>query len=192
MNSPAAKKLDFWLGPIHVDHQGLTAVAESMMPRWKGERGVGVVLEKQRPGVEASYRIVSNMLSFAIGFDFKTPKARATVIHEMVHAMHDTLGARHNSSDRGGRMQTKESENEAAAYVADALFSLFEEQPAPKPAAYNADKTIAQASYAIAMAIKDTPGVKVDTSMAAELRVAIMKDPVYKAIRHDPMTRSRG
>ena len=32
-------------------------------------------------------------------------------------------------------MQTKESENEAAAYVADALVSLFEGQPAPKPAA---------------------------------------------------------
>ena len=57
-----------------------------------------------------------------------------------------------------------------------------------------ADETIAQAAIAIAiaMAIKDTPGARVDTSIAAELRVAIMKDPVYEAIRKDPVARSRG
>lgn len=188
LGSAAAKKIDFWLGTIHVDHSGLHAVGESMLPRWQGKRGVGVATAKMPAGAGATYNIVKNVINFPPGFDFKKPDNRAMVVHEAVHAMHDTLGAAYPISTRGGKWETKSSENEAAGYVAAALFSIYYSNPS----AGQWTCPMWQEAYKLAIRVKDQPGAFIDRSLSADLRRVILKSPLYKSIKNDPMTQSFG
>jgi hypothetical protein len=98
--------------------------------------------------------------------------AAGEILHESVHVMQDVGGGK-VISERGSMFVT-DSENEAAAYVAGALFlicsggKLGEGSP-----------NLALQALSIAQSIKDTPGAVVPKSDADILRVLIVTHPVY-------------
>src|SRR6476620_11415577 len=90
LTSPAAQKIDFYLGSVHVDGEGLRKVAKLVFMKVFGGKGIGVVEEPQPVGAGASYDTKKDYFSMppTAGFG-STPVDRYYILHEAVHAMQD-------------------------------------------------------------------------------------------------------
>lgn len=168
--SPSAKRIDFHLGLMHVDAAGLIAV--------RGLIIAGIVRVRIEPStdphVAALYNYSANTLKFPRENYGANAKEKSDILHECIHALHDIYGAGYYSGRGGSRFMT-ESENEAAAYVADALYYWYETGRVQGSAA---DPIFVKAG-AIARRIKDLRGAYVTTDEAIDLRKAIVDDEAY-------------
>jgi hypothetical protein len=167
LKSPAAKKIDFWLGSIHVNAVGLNLVVNAV--------NNGIIDLKIGPvnaGAAAMYGNRENAYTFPSTAVLSTPSGRTDVLHESVHAMQDVGGGK-VISERGSMFGT-ESENEAAAYVAGALFEIYSGSKVP-PSTLN----VFVKAWSIAQSLQDTPGAIVPKLDADQLRIMIVMHPVY-------------
>jgi hypothetical protein len=164
--SPAAQKIDFWLNTIHVNGAGLKSVVREVTAG-----RIGIKLGPVMAGAGAEYGNGEKAFTFPNAGVFTSQSGRKIVVHESVHAMQDVAGGM-LFSERGS-IFTKEAENEAAAYVAGALFDIYSGvAPTSKIGVY------VQAA-AIADSIKNKPNAAVDTKEADVLRLLICAHPVY-------------
>ena len=83
-----------------------------------------------------------------------------SIVHECIHALHDVYGGKRLSSERGSGFSTR-ADNEAAAYVGEALFSLYD-----TGAVYS--DSIRDVSFAIATRIKGSAGAAVTAVVPAD------------------------
>ncbi len=171
LNSPSARRIDFHMGLIHVDAAGLHAI--------RGLLAAGIVRVKVVPStdrdVAALYNYAANTLKFPRADYGANAKEKSDILHECIHALHDIYGAGYYHSRGGSRFMT-ESEDEAAAYVADALYYWYETGRVQGSAA---DPIFVKAG-AIARRIKDLRGAYVTTAEAIDLRQAIVGDDAYR------------
>lgn len=164
LTSPGARKIDFWLGSVHVDEAGFRSVIDAI-----DCGSIKIVVEPQPTGALASYS--GAQFSFPNATFGLTPKNRSAILHEAVHAIQDIAGGTIWSPR--GSVFTTETENEAAAYVAGALLDIYEGRAAPAaPPQY-------PAAALIAGMLKDVKGGAVSELAADSLRLIIATRPVY-------------
>ncbi len=168
--SPSARKIDFHMGLMHVDAASLLAIRGLIIARIVRVK----VMPMSGSNVAAAYNNAANTLKFPREDYGKDAKEKSDILHECIHALHDVYGAGYYHSRGGSRFMT-ESENEAAAYVADALYYWYETGTVQGSAA---DPIFVKAG-AIARRIKDLRGAYVSTAEAIDLRQAIVDDDAY-------------
>lgn len=167
--SPSAKRIDFHLGFMHVDAAGLNAVRNLIIT---GIVHVNVV-PTTKSDAAAAYNNFTNTLRIPRADYGATARERSDILHECVHALHDAYGSGYYHS-RGGSMFMTRSENEATAYVADALYFMYETGRTQD----DKDPIFVKAA-AIAKRIKNLRGAHVSTGEALDLRKTIVSDPLY-------------
>ncbi|MGE0422386.1 MAG: hypothetical protein AB7O88_08985 [Reyranellaceae bacterium] len=169
LSSPAARRIDFHLGTINVDAAGLATIHNLV-----AVGTIPVKVEAMRSGVAAQYRNSTNSLMFPRESFGANAQERCDILHECIHALHDMYGGGSYYPQRGGSRFTPRSENEAAAYVADALFYRYE------TGGVQPGGSIIQIAAQIAGRIANKRGAFVTTAEARALRVAVVLDPTYK------------
>jgi hypothetical protein len=167
LSSPTARRIDFHLGLINVDAAGLAAIHNLVAVGTVAIR-VGALPD----GTAGQYSNDTNTLRFKREDYGADPFERATILHECIHALHDMYGGGYYHP-RGGSRFVSASENEAAAYVADQLFYLYE-----TGTVQNHDR-IADIAGVIARRIMNRRGAFVTTAEATALRIAIVSNATY-------------
>jgi len=111
-----------------------------------------------------------------------TPEERATILHECTHALRDIMAGSAfrkegmYGSKIGGQLHF---DNEAAAYIAEALFYIYDNGGAELPTSDGDEGDIFAAANAIARGLKDKKGAPVDETDFADLRSKITLNPIY-------------
>lgn len=170
LSSASAKRIDFQLGTIKVNAAGLAAIHNLV--------AVGTIPIKvvaMESGVAAVYSNHINTLKFPRENYGANAKERSDILHECIHALHDMYGGGSYFPQHGGSRYTPRSENEAAAYVADALYYAYE-----TGGGVQGSSPIFAIAGQIAKRIMNQRGAFVTTAEAKALRVAIVFDPTYK------------
>lgn len=184
LNSEPAQKINFTLGLMKVDGPGLRGVATLVQTGSWGGPGVKIGFNVPA-GYQASYDEARNTLNFPRANYGTTPFERACILHECVHAMHDVFGGKRIVSEYGSGFATR-ADNEAAAWVADALFSLYDtgQRYATGP--------IEDVAFAIAEGLRASRGTNVSLADAHAMRTAIMNHPDYSHVTPGMVTTADG
>jgi hypothetical protein len=165
---------------IHVDGAGLTLIALALLTMPSGtDVGLNISIGASSPGATASYRRFTNTFIIrSADFGLANRFERMSIVHECVHALMDFRAP-------SGVLAVA---NEAAAYVAGALFHIYDTTPAGgtvrRPSWAHA--TQFKKAHEIAAAIRTRPGQVVDPTDAAELRQEILARPVYAGLAQNP------
>jgi hypothetical protein len=195
--SPECQKIDFDFAFSHgygynrhkVDGWGFAHVALCLKTPLNSRRGVSVdVRDQTGQGIGASYDYGSNLLevpSVAFGH---TAAQRSSLVHECTHALRDAHGLKSRMNGFAGVPlgRTRGVEEEAEAYIAGALYIVYEAR-AGGFTLLTPSEPIFAAAQAIALTIADTPGALVGVGDHAALRKAILANPTYKRIMHGNM-----
>jgi hypothetical protein len=121
--SDAAQKVDFYLDKMHVDGSGLSYVALALASKPRGGRGLSIAVGGLGPHAEASYDPSTNTFKFPKVNYGTVPFERMTIFHESVHVWRDSVGRTVATSS--GKVKTRDVSEEAAAFLAGALFFLY-------------------------------------------------------------------
>jgi hypothetical protein len=125
--SDAAQKVDFYLDKMHVDGSGLSYVALALASKPRGGRGLSIAVGGLGPHAEASYDPSTNTFKFPKVNYGTVPFERMTIFHESVHVWRDSVGRTVATSS--GKVKTRDVSEEAAAFLAGALFFLYDAGP---------------------------------------------------------------
>jgi hypothetical protein len=175
LSSNSAQKIDFWCNGIHVDGAGLMTVYEALL-----HDKVHVKIDPHFGRNKAAYRPSANTFFFGSADYGDSILEHGLMIHESVHAMVDIAfedpsawadddSARHDRYRPALMMR----EEEEAAYIAQALFILYED------VYYEVVGEVAEA-VRIARLIKGKDEATVTDEMQASLKAAILADPDYQ------------
>jgi len=182
----------FGINRFRIDGSALSFVALALASAANGDRGIKLDVRPLRDGAFAKYAPGDNVLIVpAVGFG-RLPAERNAILHECVHALRDALGStvRTVNGVMTSLGATRTLDDEAAAYIAAALFSLHESTPPggtpARPSWVNPNKTHFVQAFAIAAKIFGTPGATVAADHAAKLRKEIMSRPLYRRLKDDP------
>jgi hypothetical protein len=159
-------KIDFWLGPVHVDGVSLFQVVCAL--NWGY---IGVKIDHTSvAGAAAEYHSHENTYVFPYKAAGLTPQQKMAVVHESVHAMLDIRAGLERST-----FSVLQTENEAAAYVTQALYGVlaFDATPGAHVQAFY-DK-----AFEIANKIKGQLGVRVDAEDAKYMKHAVAMGNIY-------------
>lgn len=205
--SPAAQKIDFTLDGFHVDGAGLMFVAIALLSKPHGKHGFEIRIGDVPPDSEATYDPAINTFDFPSEHYGTTPYERMSIIHECIHARRDTHGKKIPTSL--GRVTTRAVTDEAAAFLGEALFHIYDTTPTgavPQTPTWATGSDIVGLAHGVAVRIfthappygmdvympfgpalipfrKD---IVVDPHHGKVLRDAVMKHPVYKPMKKNP------
>jgi hypothetical protein len=118
MSAPA-RRIDFTLGRIPVNYDGFCLVFNELVTH-----RIGVTTEGIPPDAEAAYDSVGDMYLIPRRSYGQTPEERMSLVHESVHALQDIRGA--VAYGAWGAALPADSEDEAAAFIAGALYYYYE------------------------------------------------------------------
>jgi hypothetical protein len=166
--SDAAEKIDFTLRAIHVKGDDLISVTTHLWLASIGAPGITLDFGHVPAGGLAAYNYPGNFFKLPDTNYGQSAEDRSNILHESVHAMLDIKGP-----PRAGRLYVTD---EAAAYVAQALFFKFDTGkhiPSAHP--------IFVKAVAIAKTIEGKKGAAVPTKEAEALEKLIPPEPAYKA-----------
>jgi hypothetical protein len=110
-----------------------------------------------------------------------------SIIHECTHALRDAAGRQIRTSR--GLMATLALSDEAAAYLAGALFHIYDTTaPAATPAtpAWAQGGGVYSVAHALAVKMSTQKGFAVDPGESKALRDVIMNNPTYKDLKANP------
>ena len=190
--SDAAQKIDFTLDNFHVDGSGLSYVALATFSQGLG-RGFTFKVGGMPAGAEAMYKPQSNTFLFPTAKYGENAFQRMTILHECVHALRDAYGERLLMP--GGPVKTFSLAEEAAAYLAGALFYI-DENPNSATTLPNFVQQIQvfREAHTLALSVRGRRGTTVTSSESQALKDAIKNNPAYAAIKANPnlMYRNNG
>jgi len=179
LSKPAAQ-IDFTLGSIHVDATGLASVVGAMYTKQWGLPGIGIKIGGVPPDAAAAYDEQEDVFNFPNSTFGAATNERIYIVHESVHAMHDiSIGSLCVPGGRGCIFTTR-SENEATAYVAGALFSLYDTGLVPAGVPASGDHWVK--AFDIAQSIKNVKGAVVAPADALSLRTLIVGRKAYEGV----------
>jgi hypothetical protein len=158
-------KIDFWLGPVHVDGAGLFMVVWALT--WNM---IDVKIGSTSAGASAEYHPADNQFVFPFKSTSLSRDQKMLIVHESVHAMLDIRAG----LDRKN-FHVLQTENEAAAYIAQAIFGIhaFNLTAGRNVSAYF------EKAFEIAEKIKDQRGAHVSNEDAQYIRHAIAVSNTY-------------
>lgn len=190
LKSPAAQKIDFTLDGFHVDGLGLMFVAIALLSKSQGKQhGFQISVGHVGHGFEATYASANNTFDFPSAGYGTTPFQKMMIIHECVHARRDCSGGQLHTST--GLIKTTSLSDEAAAYVAGALFDVYEEAARglrmPFPPSWTQGDAVYDTAFTIALKLREKRGDAVDPNDSKTLREAIMNDPHYQHLKLNPL-----
>src|SRR5206468_2844407 len=143
-----------------------------------GAPGVGIEISNEMPaGAAAAYDNDKDVLRFRTTATGKTPSERSSIIHECVHAMRDILGGPLVYTTKGAAITTA-AENEATAYVAAALFRIYDGAPTPTT---TTEPLFVKAST-VANKMANLKGAVVSDADLLAMRNIVVGNPVYRSI----------
>ena len=168
LTSPEAMRIDFIFGTIKVDSAGLYTVVAAL-----ASGVVTVEIGEVSALAAAEYYSTGNHFKFPSETYGATDDEKQAILHESVHAMQDLAFGQVYPSR--GTFYTYETENEAAAYVAGALYYKF--------ATGKADDQSGEASFdeaaRIAKILEDKPGGVASDEDVNRMRLFVANDPTY-------------
>ena len=169
MFSTSVQRIDFTLGVFHVDWRiGFISVHIAIL---QGRIKIDIDPKKLPDGAGCAYSPHTDSFIFPNPDFGQTLDDKQAIVHESVHAIND-IQARTLASEGMTELM-----GEAAAYVADALFYIYE-SPTPD---YAADPILITANE-IARSIVNMRGAKVGNADAGRLMVLIMNNTVYQKL----------
>ena len=166
LTSPAAQKIDFFLGYMHINGFGYQRVADALR-----EGSIGVGLGNVPSGAAAAFDSDENLFEFPDGgFGLTLASDQGTIIHEATHAMKSLL-----YPFKVG-WTVADTQDEAAAYVAGSLYMFyigksFTGAPGAPLVFVKADQ--------IARSIQDQKAAIVSARDEGHLRAVVATDPLY-------------
>lgn len=163
LNSPATQKINFFIGVLHITGAGYRKVVSAL-----NDGSITVKIGKPSEGAAAEFHTDEDYFLFpdrSYGF---APADLLNIVHELTHAI---------ISHAQASLAVADTSNEAAAYVAGALWNLHAGSPIARESFVTAP-LIVQANV-IADRIKNQPGALVSTEELARLRAFIAINPVY-------------
>jgi hypothetical protein len=192
--SDAAQKIDFYFDSFHVNGPGYQFVALALVNQ--GSRRMKIRIGHVQRGAGATYDPADNTFDFPTAGYASTPGDRATIpaarltailgermtiVHECTHALRDALGGRLPTSN--GPVRRRIPSDEAAAYLAGALFYIFDSgSPAAPPWASD---PLFGAAHALAVKMSTQMSYAVTPQDAKTLREAVAHAPLYAPNRND-------
>jgi hypothetical protein len=182
LSLPAAK-IDFWAHGMHVSGGGYVMVMFYISQGWIKPRLVRLASQLPK-GAEAKYDPSTHTLWFRRDTYGSGPDERATILHECTHALRDIMAspAFRNEGMYGSKIVGQlHFDNEAAAYIAEALFYIYD-TGAEMPVGEGDEAEIFKAANAIARGLKDKKGPRVDETDFSDLRDKISLDPIYAGL----------
>jgi hypothetical protein len=197
IGSKAVQKIDFHIDQIHFVGSGLINVLVYLNLQQAGQPGIKIKFGAMSDDVAAYYDPRRNILNFRKASYGETAFQRMTIIHECVHAWLDVRMPKIQTvadAIATAQMTTTQLSDESAAYIAGALFTIYEYTPPGQKPTYPADwkpDPIYVEAHRIAAKIMNRPGAIVSDADANPLKQAIMDDDDYSAIKSDP-TRMAG
>jgi len=192
VTSRAAQKIDFQVDQIRVLGSGLVNIMVYINLQLIGQPGIRIKIGAMSDDVAAYYDPHRNILNFRKASYGETAFQRMTIIHECVHAWLDVRIPKIQTvadAIAAAQMATTQLSDETAAYIAGALFTIYENTPPGQKPAYPADwkpDPIYVAAFQIATKIMNRPGAIVSAADAQPLKDAILDDDDYSAIKADP------
>ena len=183
--SPAAQKIDFYLDRFHVDGWGFTYVALALLSQPVRGAGFRIRTGGVAPGADATYQPANNTFSFPNAGYGQTAFQRMSIIHEATHAMRDSQGRRIQTS-LGPRTTTAVSD-EAAAFIAGALFHIFDTASTTAPS-WATPGSIFETAHNLAVAGSGQFGYAFSPQDAKTMRDAVLAHPIYRSLRRNPRT----
>jgi hypothetical protein len=190
--SDAARRIDFELDGISIDGQAFRWVAHAVVTKQLNNKGIGFRFGHVDPSASAQYDPDENLFDFPDTNYGLTPFQRRSIIHEAVHAWLD-LRIPEVQTDRDAVLRALRMKpavmDEAAAFVADSLFHIYDTTPArsmPIPPYWVSEQHRAEA-YRIAVSIMNNPGAVVAEADATALEKAILDHPSYRELKANPV-----
>jgi hypothetical protein len=172
--SDATRKINFFVGPIHVEYGGFSAVFFALWSKSRGGDGIDIEIGDVPDGAAAVYDSDDDAYRFRNAAFGMTDAQRAVILHESVHAMRDIWGSTITTAN--GDVSTTYTLDEAAAYVAEALFRIYENTAGgtdtSEPLRVKADL--------VAQSIMNTPGAVVSDTDVSSLQDLVAANPVYR------------
>ena len=181
--SDAAQKINFYLDGLHVDGSGLSYVALALLSKATFNSGFNVRVGGMGAGAEATYQPKTNTFTFPSVNYGDTPFQRMTMLHECVHALRDAYGVHLNTSL--GPVKTFSLSDEAAAYLAGAIFYMYDNNTAVRPA-FAQNVAVYGAAHDLAVKVFNSAGFAVNPTDAKILKDAIVANPAYSGIKNNP------
>jgi hypothetical protein len=162
LRSPLVQKIDFFIGYMHISGAGYSRVADAV-----ANGSIKLFVGGVPAGAAAAFYPGDRFFRFPDGTYGLTRSDEADMVHESTHAI------RALTYTRQSMMLIPDTQNEAAAYVADALYTLYSgsSNSSPQPIFIKADQ--------IAQSIKDRKGAMVSPQDEANLRAFVAFHPVY-------------
>jgi hypothetical protein len=179
LSKPAAQ-IDFTLGSIHVNATGFASVVGAMFVKPWGLPGIGIKIGGVPPDAAAQYDEQEDVFNFPSSTFGMTTNERIYIVHESVHAMHDILIGTLCMPGGRGCIFTTRTENEATAYVAGALFSLYDTGLVPEGIPASGEHWVK--AFEIAKSIKNVKGAVVASADALSLRTLIVSRKAYQGV----------
>jgi hypothetical protein len=183
--SSGAQSIDFFLDSMHVDGSGLSYVALALLTKPNGRHGVTFRVGHVDRSAAATYRPGANIFDFPSVNYGTSDFERMTIVHECVHALRDVYGPKFQTTSLA-------LSDEAAAYLAGAIFWLNENSPpppAPPATPWFATTPIYGTAHAVAMKMIVATGFAVPPDDAKTLRDAVMNTRTYLNLKNAPKTR---
>ena len=185
--SDATQKLDFYFDKMHVDGSGLSYVALALLSKPRGAHGLSIAIGGLPPLAGATYDPETNTFRFPRANYGIDSFERMAILHESIHAWRDSMGPTVRTTS--GRVRTRDVSEEAAAYLAGALFFIYDSGPV---SASDTTPTWAQGifdnalSLALQIAGQSNPkGCNVNNFNPVgvnALKEKIRKDPAYRGL----------
>jgi hypothetical protein len=182
LSLPAAK-IDFWAHGMHASGGGYVMVWYYISQGWIKLRLVRIPSQIPKDA-EAQYDPGTHTLWFRRDTYGSRPEERAAILHECTHALRDIMASpvfRKEGMYGSNIVGQLHFDNEAAAYIAGALFYIYD-NGVKQPAAEGDESDIFAAANAIADGLKDKKGARVDETAFSDLRDKVSLNPTYAAI----------
>jgi hypothetical protein len=163
LSSPATQRINFFIGFLHITGAGYRRVVSAL-----NDGSITVKIGKPSEGAAAEFHSNEDYYLFPdrpYGF---APVDLLNIVHESTHAIIAHAQASPAVAD---------TSNEAAAYVAGALWNLYAGSPIPRKSFVTAPLVVE--ANIIADRIKNPPGGLVSAEELARLRAFIAIHPTY-------------
>jgi hypothetical protein len=193
LNSKSVQKIDFQLNSVHIDGSQLNVVIGYLATKQWGMGGIEIDIGHVDPKAWAEYDATSNKFLFpTANFGVADKLEKSAIVHECIHAWLDIrmpTGHRMKDGIVRGALRTTMATDEAAAYVGEFLYYLYETTPKggkPTLPAGWTDSPVYREGHRIAASIMNKSGAKVSDADVDVLKRAIMESKTYTFIKANP------